>query len=428
MLESLIRKRLGRIFTGQREIALNRNIPTREELQYKFHEIDQIGFYLHIPFCEQICPYCPYNKELYNPDLAKEYTRAVIKEITLYSEIIGNTPVTSFYIGGGTPTTMLRSGLSGILSCIYDKLNMQCSIHMESHPNHLSKENLRQIDTLGVKYLSIGIEALQDRHLKTLQRPYRANEAIETIRRALENGFECVNADVIFALPNQTCEEIKQTSNDLINLGIDQVAAYPLFRFPYTKFNNNKHIGLKTILKRRKMLSIIEDCFYPAGYERSSVWAFTRKGTAKYCSVTIPIYIGLGASGSSYLNDIFYLNTFSVKEYVSSMNTNGNAIALSIDLTRKMQMNGWLYWRIYETKFNKHDFSKRFDKDFDDVYKKYMKLLAMMGFLKDNGEHIQLTDRGTYWLHAFEDFFSINYISKLWGTSELEPWPEKVIL
>jgi len=104
------------------------------------------------------------------------------------------------------------------------------------------------------------------------------------------------------------------------------------------------------------------------------------------------------------------------------------AIALSLDLSEKMQMAGWLYWRIYETKFKKVDFNKRFAKDFSSLYGKFMKLLALLGFLKDNGEQIILSDKGSYWLHAFEDFFSIDYISKLWGTSYRKPWPKRVVL
>ena len=61
-------------------------------------------------------------------------------------------------------------------------------------------------------------------------------------------------------------------------------------------------------------------------------------------------------------------------------------------------------------------------------YGKYKKPLALLGFLKDDGERVVLSDKGTYWLHAFEDLFSIDYISKLWGTSKQEPWPEKVVL
>ncbi|GAG79577.1 unnamed protein product [marine sediment metagenome] len=93
-----------------------------------------------------------------------------------------------------------------------------------------------------------------------------------------------------------------------------------------------------------------------------------------------------------------------------------------------MQMAGWLYWRIYETKFKKSDFQNRFSENFDNKYGKHMKILNQIGFLKNGNDQITLTDKGTYWIHAFEDFFSIDYISKLWGTSKLNPWPEKVIL
>ena len=93
-----------------------------------------------------------------------------------------------------------------------------------------------------------------------------------------------------------------------------------------------------------------------------------------------------------------------------------------------MQMAGWLYWRIYETKFKKTDFRNKFKKDFDSIYGKYMQALKSFGFLHDDGNQIVLSDRGAYWLHAFEDMFSIDYISTLWGTSKQEPWPEKVVL
>ena len=158
------------------------------------------------------------------------------------------------------------------------------------------------------------------------------------------------------------------------------------------------------------------------------MWAFTKQGISKYCSVTVPLYIGIGASGGSYLKDVFFLNTFNVAEYISAMENGGRATALSVDLTEKMQMAGWLYWRIYETKFKKSDFMERFQKDFDRIYGKYIKPLSFLGYLRDDGNEVVLTDKGTYWLHAFEDFFSIDYISKLWGTSRQDPWPERVVL
>jgi coproporphyrinogen III oxidase-like Fe-S oxidoreductase len=430
-MEHLIRHFLVRLLTGERAIVFTRTIPSREQLRAKLENIDAIGLYLHIPFCEQVCPYCPYNKELYRNDLAERYVDAVKTEMDFYSDIAGDKPITSLYIGGGTPTTMLNSGLGEIIGHIRDVFNLQCDIHMESHPNHLSAGNLSKIKSMGVQHLSIGVESLFERHLRSLCRPYTANEVKEAVRRAVCEGFKCVNVDVMFALPGQTYREIEETGRELVELGVDQVAAYPLFRFPYTPLGKastrRNHVILQSP-KRRRMLRILENIFYRAGYERTSVWAFTRRGVPRYCSVTVPLYLGLGASGGSYLKDVFYLNTFGVAEYIHAIEDRGRAVALSIDLTERMQRAGWLYWRIYETRFAKADYRKRFGEDIDRAYGGYLRVLKLLGFLRDDGQRIILSDRGSFWLHACEDILSIDYISKLWGASKRDRWPEKVIL
>ncbi|MGD2177772.1 MAG: radical SAM protein [Anaerolineae bacterium] len=413
----------------ERDIALESKVPS---LDSRFHDVDEVGLYLHIPFCRQICPYCPYNKEAYDPEVAERYAHAVRKEIDIYSALVGSKPVTSFYIGGGTPTTMLYSGLGGILERVFGTFNMQCDIHMESHPNDLTSSNLQIINSLGVEHLSIGVEALQDHHLEALSRPYSVKQVVTAVGRATGNGFKCVNADFIFALPGQTYSEVEQAGHTLVEMGVDQVATYPLFSFPYTRMGRSTertNHKLSGIFRRRKMLSILASVFYGAGFERTSVWAFTRPGVPKYCSVTVPLYVGLGASGGSYLKDVFYLNTFNVQAYIEALETGELPIALSLDLTKNVQMAGWLYWRIYETRFRRSDFQRRFGKRFDRVYGKYTKLFSLLGFLKeDDGDEIVLSDGGTYWLHVLQDLFSIEYISRLWGTSKQEPWPEKVVL
>lgn len=430
-MERLIRQLILKSLIGKTEIHLTRRIPSREELYTKFQSIDALGIYLHIPFCEQICPYCPYNKELYRREAAERYVRAVKREIDIYADIVGDRPVTSFYIGGGTPTTMLHSGLADIVGHVRDVFNLQCEIHMESHPNHLSADNLNAIMAMGIQHLSMGVEALQDRHLKSLSRPYTVDQVKQAVERALSQGFKCVNVDVMFALPGQTCQEIEQTGHALVEMGVDQVAAYPLFLFPYTRMGQAAkadNYGIWRIIKRRKMLGTLERIFYSARYERTSAWAFTRRGVPRYCSVTVALYLGLGASGGSYLRDVFYLNTFDVSEYIAALEDDRLAIALSVDLSERMQSAGWLYWRIYETKFRKADYRERFGQDLDRAYGRHLKLLMLLGFLRDDGERIVLSDRGTFWLHACEDLFSIDYVSKLWGASRRDRWPGKVTL
>ena len=431
-LTNFFRNKIRKLLTGANNVILSNKASSFESLEKKFYDIKEYGLYLHIPFCKQICPYCPYNKEIYKPETAKLYVEAVKKEIDFYRNLFGGKPVTSFYIGGGTPTTMLYSGLYEILEHIYKNFNMQCDIHMESHPNDLSLENIKTIKSFGIQYLSTGVEALEDKYLKFLKRPYNTKKVKEAIERAVNLGFKCFNIDFIFALPGQTYNEVEKAGYELVKMGVDQVAAYPLFIFPYTemwkKIKESNGSSLN-IFNRKNMLGILENIFYAEKYERTSVWAFTKEGFPKYCSVTVPLYVGLGASGGSCLKDVFYLNTFNVSEYVNRLKSGKMAIALSLDMSEKMQMAWWFYWRIYETRFKRGDFEKRFGKKFNEIYGKYIKLFSLFGLIKkDDGNEIILSDSGTFWLHAFEDLFSIDYISKLWGTSKQNPWPEKVIL
>ena len=91
-------------------------------------------------------------------------------------------------------------------------------------------------------------------------------------------------------------------------------------------------------------------------------------------------------------------------------------------------MAGWLYWRIYETRFSKHDFEQRFHRPLAAVYGRYLRLLSLLGFLTEGEDEVALTDGGAYWLHTVQDLFSIDYISSLWGTSRQAPWPAEVRL
>ncbi|MGQ9493305.1 MAG: hypothetical protein ACUVR2_06030 [Anaerolineae bacterium] len=135
-----------------------------------------------------------------------------------------------------------------------------------------------------------------------------------------------------------------------------------------------------------------------------------------------------GLVSVSYLRDVFYLNTFNVSEYIGALEGGRLPVALSLELSERMQMAGWLYWRVYETKFKKSDFQDRFGKAFDQVYGRYIRFMPLIGLLRDSGDEVVLTNRGTYWLHVLQDLFSLDYVGKLWGMSEQEPWPTKVVL
>jgi oxygen-independent coproporphyrinogen-3 oxidase len=236
---------------------------------------------------------------------------------------------------------------------------------------------------------------------------------------------------MMFSLPGQTLDDVVKTASVLLDLGVDQCAAYPLFDFPHTAGVNDAQSarpGPFVLLRRRRMLHAIEQVFYGANFRRTSVWAFTRPGVPAYCSVTVPLYLGIGASGGSYLRDLFYLNTFDVRAYVEALEGNRLPIALSLDLTERMQMAGWLYWRVYATRFRRTDFRARFRRDLDAVFGRPIRLLQGLGLLRDDGDEIALTDAGAYWLHVVQDAFSIDGVGKLWSAAMCEPWPKAIAL
>lgn len=430
-MERLLRNALLWLATGERSIRFHRYSPTEESLRSHFADLPSIGVYLHVPFCESICPYCPYNKELYRQGVAQRYTIAVMKEIDRYADMLAGKEITSFYIGGGTPTTMMRSDISDLIGAVRTKLGARCDVHMESHPNHLSQENLQAIRAMGVQHLCIGVESLNDAHLRTLGRPYNAASARAAVARAVAAGFSCLNADVMFGLKGQTDNDVAETVQTLIDLGVDQIAVYPIFLFPYThmgKTNGTANHSIGKSFARRRTFYTLEKIFVRAGFDRSSVWAFTRRGVPRYCSVTVPTYVGFGASGGTYLRDIFYVNTFGVEDYIDAVEKGRFPIALAVDLTDKMQRAGWLYWRIYETQFSKRAYLDRFGEDIRSNYGGLLRLLRLIGFLREDGDRITMSDRGAFWLHAAEDILSIDYISTLWGEARRDHWPEAVRL
>ena len=116
MVSRFLRKKISSQFTKQDEIVFDNNIPSYELIAQKFREINEVGIYLHVPFCNRICPYCPYNKEIYSEIACRNYKDALIKEIDTYIPILSGIPVTSFYVGGGTPTTMIGNGMEEIIN------------------------------------------------------------------------------------------------------------------------------------------------------------------------------------------------------------------------------------------------------------------------------------------------------------------------
>jgi len=399
--------------------------PTRS---IEFPTVSRADLYLHIPFCRSLCPYCPYNRILYDEKMIPPYLNAVLAEIDAWHARLGSIEIGSVYIGGGTPTTMLDE-MPQILERLRERFVVSGDIAIETIPTDLNEESVRRLRECGINLLSIGVQSFNDRYLKSLGRPYHADILEPALSTALSAGFGTVNVDLMFALPGQTTEEALADLHKTIELGVDQITLYPLFTFSYSAIG--RHIELKDVrfprlLVRRNMYRAIHNTALSSDLERVSVWGFKREAVPKFSSVTRDDYIGIGAGAGSCLPGVFFFNTFSVPEYIEASDGKNLPVALKSEMSPALENYYWLYWRLYETRVPKRELARRFG---NDVKIRWMfRQGKALGMLAEEAECYVLTERGSFWIHLIQNYYVLNYIDKLWTRAIQEPWPGRIEL
>ena len=356
---------------------------------------------------------------------------ALKKEILFYSKKYGTKNISSVYIGGGTP---LLAGyhILEIAETMRNSYNVTGDFGIEANPNDITQESISLLKEAGFNSLSIGVQSFDDKLLKSIGRKYTSSDAERSIEMALSAGFDSVNLDILFALPNEKEEQLENDLKKVISLKPSQITTYPLFTFPYSEISNFKKTrGIKSpsLMKRRRMYYKIYDSLENAAYKRCSVWSFKRDSSVKrYSSVTRENYIGLGASSGSYYETHFDLNTFNVDEYIKSIEKSGYATALRVEFTKKMTKLYDFYWRLYDTYFPmKRDlslFSYSINTERDLAF--YMKLLLFMKWAKKENEGFSLTKQGSLWVHFFQNLMSLRAISIVWGKAKLIARPDRI--
>ena len=402
----------------------------REPLNFEaLKNLEKTNLYIHIPFCKSMCPYCPYNRVLFDENKLEGYFRALLKEIDLYHEKIGTIEIESIYIGGGTPTNAIDY-LGPLIEHIEEKFNFTGNLAIETTVADITENNLIKLIALGVNLLSIGVQSFNDEHLKLLGRNYPSEIITDAIELIDSFDFETVNMDLMFAFPNQNEAQLMMDLERANQMPVDQITIYPLFTFPYSSVGDylklNK-IKMPNFFKRKKFYRMILDFFKANNYEMASVWGFKRpsKAILKYSSVTRNQYIGLGAGAGTRLENVFYFNTFSIKSYKNEILNNKNLpISIHLKITKKLSDYYWFYWKLYETKFLTSDFKKNSDFKMSII----LKIFKVLRLIEEKNEMIHLTNRGAFWIHLMQNEFVLDYINNLWQRMKKEDFPDKIKL
>ena len=234
----------------------------------------------------------------------------------------------------------------------------------------------------------------------------------------------------MFALPTQTLDELDYDLRRVLALGVDQVSTYPIFGFPYTEWG--QRLGLAKIGRPRgdvirQMLDLIRRRCREHGLEQCAVWSFLRPSKKKFSSITRHHYLGFGPSAASMTGRQFFVNTFSVEEYAAAL-PERLPVALVLPVDRRLEMAYWLYWRVYEMKLGGADFRELFGEDLEAVYGGLLRLAGAVGHDGAANGCYRVTEEAAYWVHRFQNEYSLNYINRLWGRCRQEAWPPEVRL
>ena len=395
------------------------------------NHLREAGLYLHIPFCRELCPFCPYNRVKYQEQLYGSFERAVYREIEMYAPYLNGTNFVSFYIGGGTPTVN-PEGLQRILKHLYKQLKVDCDCCIELHPANMDEECLSILHACKISMLSIGVESTSDRLLKQIGRSHDGRTAIDAVRRAVSAGFNAVNVDLMFALPGQTLEDWQNDLERMFAEQIDQLSTYPMFAFPYSELGAERKIDEVSRPNSqiiRNMLKMTDKFALKNGFKRCSVWSWLKPGKSKFSSISRHHYIGFGPSAASMTGTDFYVNTFDVDAYANALDAD-RPVALSMKIDQRLEMAYWLYWRVYELAIDSGDFHDLFqsEKKLNEVFGNLLNFFRLCGMVEKHKSGYEITNAGAYWIHRLQNEYSLSYINRLWGTCRKSPWPEKVIL
>ncbi len=353
--------------------------------------------YVHIPFCVKKCNYCAFNSKTFRPSEVEDYIDALCREISLQNI---NHNVNTIYFGGGTPSILKINQLAKILNALkkFFKIDSQAEITIEINPGTVDKNFLRELRLLGFNRLSIGVQSFNDNLLKILGRIHDSKTALETVAQA-KKYFNNVSVDLMYALPNQTLQDLETAIEIAANLNIQHISIYGLEIEEGTKFFAQKNfLNLPSEDLVSEMYDFITEKIPALGFERYEISNFAKKNFESRHNIgywTGKKYFGFGAGAHSFDGNLRTSNIKPVAEYIKKIQAGENISEVEeiVTLQAAMEEFCFLGLRMVEG-ISAKKFTAHFGKNIFDVYGAVIDKYLKLNLLKNEGDRIFFTARG----------------------------------
>ncbi|HIF53739.1 MAG: radical SAM family heme chaperone HemW [Methylococcales bacterium] len=270
--------------------------------------MNTLGLYIHIPWCIKKCPYCDFNSHALKTEAPEQqYISVLLKDLQQDLRLL-DTPVTirSIFIGGGTPSLFSAGAFEDLLTGIAKLVTLpeDLEITLEANPGTFESNKFAAYRALGINRLSIGIQSFNPHHLQRLGRVHSAEEALTAIEIAHQAGFERLNLDLMFGLPDQSRAAMIKDVETAIAMQPSHISFYQLTLEPNTYFHKfppklpaDDHI----FLGQQRCQQLLAE----AGYAQYEISAYAKKGDRCQHNVNywqFGDYLGIGAGAHGKLS------------------------------------------------------------------------------------------------------------------------------
>ncbi len=364
--------------------------------------------YVHIPFCEVLCPFCSFHRVQHCGASASRYFVALRDEIYRYHR--AGFKFSGVYFGGGTPTIEPEELLSTIN--LVRGLFGVTDISVETNPRELRPAFLAELRAAGVTRLSVGVQSFDDDLLRSMERyeKYGSGAEIAEHLRAAAGIFPTLNVDLIFNQPRQSLASLERDLDLIDSIGVDQVSCYPLMVSPTVLRRMADTMGAPDSRRLRTFYHAILRRLQPK-FAPTSAWCFTRggRGGDEYI-VAAEHYVGVGSGAFSYLDGTLYSTTFSLPAYAQRIARGHTGIVARHRLSPGDQMRYALLVQMFGLGLDRAAAHQRHGAKFFLTVWPELAALTAVGAVTTDARGWRLTERGMYFLMLMmsEFFESVN--------------------